>query len=249
MVFATVDKDLKVKWSAKDGDEVKFGTYFGEVAGPADSLLIAERLSLNLLQRMSGIATMTNRYMKVVKATGSKTRILDTRKTAPTMRIIDKLAVTHGGGTNHRVGLYDMVMVKDNHITAAGGIAKAVARIAKFFEAHPEKKVPVEVETRNLDEVREVIAVGGTDRVMLDNMVKVTRKPDGTVEKVDVSLLETALKLLREGAPNVETEASGNVLLDTVGEIAKTGVDFISSGQLTHSVTAFDISLKITLDA
>lgn len=269
-VFQAVDKSIKYTFTMKDGDEVKSGTYFGTATGPASSLLVAERTALNLMQRMSGIATLTRKYVKAIEATGNThTKILDTRKTAPGMRMIDKKAVRDGGALNHRTGLYDMVMIKDNHITAAGGVAAAISAVEKYFVTHlfntgsndnndssgdakydHTNRPKVEVETRTLDEVKEAVkAIGFVDRIMLDNMVKITRDPTtGHVLKVDTSMLEAALKIIKDSGRKVETEASGNVTLETVGEIGKTGVDYISSGQLTHSVTALDISLKIALD-
>lgn len=239
VVFETVDRQITVEWSMKDGDAVKKGTYFGTVRGSARSVLVAERIALNLMQRMSGIATATNRMVQ--KCKGSKTRILDTRKTVPGLRVLDKLGHVSGGGTAHRSGLHDMVMIKDNHITAAGGITKAVNLTKEFLARKRMGHIKIEVETRTFDEVREAVGLAGKiDRVMLDNMVKVT---DG---KVDTSMLEQALDMING---KMETEASGNVTLETVGAIAKTNVDFISTGAVTHSVMALDISLKISLDA
>ncbi len=243
LVFAEVDKSLKVVWTVKDGDRVTKGTYFGTVEGPAGSLLTAERLALNLMQRMSGIATQTNAMVLAVAAAGGKTKVLDTRKTAPGLRYVDKLACRLGGGTNHRMGLYDMVMIKDNHVTAAGSITRAVNLVYKHLEAKGlVGKVEIEVETRTFDEVKEVLGLDKkVDRVMLDNMVKMDEKGG-----VDTTMLREALKII---GGKVATEASGNITLQSVGEVAKTGVDYVSSGALTHSVTALDISLKIQLIA
>lgn len=235
LVFVMVDPAIKTKWTKKDGDTVTQGEYFGDVEGPARSLLVGERIALNLMQRMSGIATAT--AAMVVKCKGTKTRILDTRKTAPGLRALDKLAVLQGGGTNHRFGLHDMAMIKDNHVTAAGGIVEAVTQVKQYLQAKGVYgKVKIELETRTLEEVELACTLDGVDRIMLDNMVKVQ---DG---KVDTSMLQKALKIING---RVQTEASGNVTMQTVAEIAKTNVDFISSGALTHSVIALDISMKI----
>lgn len=235
-VFAAVDAALEVRWSKQDGEPVPTGTRFGTVAGRAQSLLQAERLALNLMQRMSGIATATRR---MVDATGPHpARILDTRKTAPGLRLLDKWAVRLGGGENHRIGLYDMILIKDNHIAAVGGVRAAI-EAARHYREQTGQDLRIEIETRTLDELQTVLEVGGVDVVLLDNMVRV--EPDGTV---DTSLLARAVALV---AGRFATEASGNVTLQTVPAIAATGVDYISSGALTHSVTALDLSLKMDL--
>jgi nicotinate-nucleotide pyrophosphorylase (carboxylating) len=240
MVFYTVDPSITVKWSKKDGDAVTKGTYFGDVTGPARSLLVAERIALNLMQRMSGIATATNRMVQ--QCHGCPAKILDTRKTVPGLRVLDKMAHVLGGGTAHRSGLHDMVMIKDNHITASGGITKAVSQTVKYLKQQNKEHIKIEVETRTFDEVKEAVALAGQiDRIMLDNMVK-----GETGGRVDTSMLEQALKII---GGRVDTEASGNVTLDTVGAIAKTGVTYISTGAITHSVIALDISLKISMPA
>lgn len=200
----------------------------------AHTILVAERIVLNFMQRMSGIATLT----AAMAAAAAPARMLETRKTAPGLRLLDKWAVRIGGGENHRMGLYDMVMIKDNHIAAAGGITAAVTRTAEYLRAHGLVGMPVEVETSTLDDVREALrsCPGGdgagdaacVTRIMLDNM--------------DVDTMRAAVALV---AGQVETEASGNVTLATVPSIAATGVTFISSGALTHSVAALDISLNI----
>ena len=233
-VFAALDPQVAVTWDAADGDAVEAGARFGTVEGPARAILTGERLALNLMQRMSGIATATRRY---VEAAGAAT-ILDTRKTAPGLRAFDKWAVRLGGGRNHRTGLYDMILVKDNHIAAAGGLSAAVEAAQAYRAAHDER-LQIEVETRTLDEVDALLEIGGVDRVLLDNMVRL--HDDGFV---DTSTLEEAVRRI---GGRIETEASGNVTLATVAAIAATGVDFISSGALTHSVQALDISLKIAL--
>lgn len=233
-VFAALDDRVIISWGPADGDAVEAGVRFGTVEGPARAILTGERLALNLMQRMSGIASATRRY---VDAAGDAT-ILDTRKTAPGLRAFDKWAVRLGGGQNHRTGLYDMILVKDNHIAAAGGLGAAVEAAQAYRAAH-DASLEIEVEARTLEEVDELLAAGGVDRVLLDNMVRL--HDDGFV---DTSMLEEAVR--RVGG-RTETEASGNVTLATVPAIAATGVDFISSGALTHSVRALDLSLKIAL--
>lgn len=236
-VFARVDPAIACAWHLSDGDTATPGTVAADVEGPARSLLVAERLALNLLQRMSGIATATRRMADAARPA----TILDTRKTAPGLRLLDKWAVRLGGGANHRVGLYDMVLVKDNHIAAAGGIAPALAAVRRYLQTSGAD-VPVEIEVRTTDEIEALLAAPDADvvdRVLLDNLVRVL--PDG---RVDASALAAAVARL---GGRFETEASGNVTLETVPAIARTGVDFISSGALTHSVRALDLSLKITV--
>ncbi len=237
-VFAAVDPDLGVSWTAADGDRLDAGTVFGTVAGRARSILVAERLALNLMQRMGGIATAAARMAEAA----TPATVLDTRKTAPGLRALDKWAVALGGAQNHRAGLYDMVLVKDNHIAAAGGVRAAIDAVGRYL-IETDYDVDVEVEARTLDEVDDVLAAvdagARVDRILLDNMAR--RTDDG----LDVSMLEEAVR--RVGG-RIETEASGNVTLETVGRIGRTGVDYISSGALTHSVTALDVSLKVGLD-
>ncbi len=204
-----------------DGDYVKDRTVIAEVRGPGRALLSAERVALNFLQRMSGIATLTREFVEAVSET--KAVILDTRKTVPGLRLLDKRAVELGGGRNHRFGLFDMAMVKENHITAAGGITSAVNQLRKQDQRHR----PIEVEVKSLEELREALILG-VDRILLDNM--------------SPKLMSEAVKITHGSIP---LEASGNVNLDSVAEIAATGVDFISVGALTHSVTAMDISLLL----
>lgn len=230
-VFRTVDTDLHVSWMASDGDAITAGTAFGAVEGATRSILTAERLALNLMQRMSGIATASHRMSEAARPT----RILDTRKTAPGLRMLDKWAVQLGGASNHRTGLYDMVLIKDNHIVAAGGIEAAV-RAAQAYLHDNNLSLLIEIEARTLDEVDEVLRVGGIDRILLDNMVRMTQ------QGLETSMLAEAVR--RVGG-RFETEASGNVTLESVPAIAAAGVDFISSGALTHSVTALDISLEV----
>jgi len=235
-VFAQVDPEVAVTWTAQDGDAVDAGSVIGRASGPARSLLIGERLALNLMQRMSGIATVTRRMVEAAKP--HTPHILDTRKTVPGLRGLDKWAVKLGGGTNHRIGLYDRILIKDNHIAARGSIAEAI-HAANAYRKQYAPDVLIEIEARTLDEVDQVIATGEVEIVLLDNMVQVHN--DGTVE---TSMLREAV-LRIDG--RFQTEASGNVTLATIPAIAATGVDAISSGALTHSVQALDISLKIVL--
>ncbi|ONI31654.1 hypothetical protein PRUPE_1G323900 [Prunus persica] len=237
MVFHEVDPSLKVEWSQKDGDSVHKGLDFGKVYGRAHSIVVAERVALNFMQRMSGVATLT----KAMADLASPARILETRKTAPGLRLVDKWAVLIGGGRNHRMGLFDMVMIKDNHISIAGGITNALKSVDLYLEQR-NLQMEVEVETRTIEEVDKVLDYASQTetsltRIMLDNMV--VPLPNGDV---DVTMLEQAVNLIGR---RFETEASGNVTLETVHKIGQTGVDYISSGALTHSVKALDISLKI----
>jgi len=218
--FERLDPDLVWKANCEEGDAVQPGMKIVEMAGTSHALLTAERIALNFAQRMSGIATMTNAFVQRVSDLPAK--ILDTRKTVPGLRLLDKKAVTAGGGTNHRMGLYDLAMVKENHIKVAGGITQAVEQV-RF--AHPDLRV--EVETTSLQEVEEALSVDA-DIIMLDNM--------------SIKQMKKAVEVIGEQA---ETEASGNITLITVREVAETGVDFISVGALTHSVKAFDISQQI----
>ena len=221
MVFQKLDKTVSWKSFMKEGEHVVAGTKIAEVKGSLRALLTGERTALNILQRMSGIATATSNYVALVNATNAK--ILDTRKTVPGFRTLDKYAVKIGGGTNHRIGLFDMVLIKDNHIKAAGDITTAVNTIRKRLT----KKIKIEVETGNLEEVREALS-SKVEIIMLDNMT--------------IPEMKKAVKII-DGKAAVE--ASGNVNLKTVRAIAKTGVDYISVGALTHSVKALDISMKI----
>ncbi|AEC05441.1 quinolinate phoshoribosyltransferase [Arabidopsis thaliana] len=231
MIFEHVDPSLK------DGDYVHKGLKFGKVSGNAHKIVVAERVLLNFMQRMSGIATLT----KLMADAASPACILETRKTAPGLRLVDKWAVLIGGGRNHRMGLFDMVMIKDNHISAAGGIVNAVKSVDEYLK-QKNLEMDVEVETRTLEEVKEVLEyASGSEtrltRIMLDNMVVPLENGD-----VDVTMLKDAVELING---RFETEASGNVTLETVHKIGQSGVTFISSGALTHSVKALDISLKI----
>lgn len=220
-VFRTLDPKIVFIAKVADGDFVPGGTVIATIAGNARAILMGERVALNLLQRMGGIATMTRRAVEAVKF--FPTRIVDTRKTAPGLRLLDKYAVRMGGGQNHRAGLYDAVLIKDNHIKVAGGIGAAVAAARKAIPFTAR----VEVETENLQQVEEALAAGA-DIIMLDNM--------------DYDTMRRAVELIGGRA---DVEASGKVTVEMVAEIAKTGVDFISMGALTHSVKAMDISLDI----
>lgn len=220
-VYERFEKDILWEPLVKDGDAVKKGDIILRMEASYRCLLLGERLSLNILQRMSGIATETARYVK--ELAGTHTQLLDTRKTAPGLRVLDKLAVKQGGGTNHRMGLYDMVMIKDNHIKVAGGITQAVNAVRKHIPAG----IKIEVETTNLNEVHEALAVQA-DIIMLDNM-----------NNADMT---EAVKIINGKA---KTEASGNMSIPRLKEVAATGVDYISVGALTHSVTALDISMNI----
>lgn len=223
-IFHKVDPSLLVTVLIQDGSKVKFGDIVLTVEGSDRSILTAERLVLNCMQRMSGIATTTSKYAE--KLSGLKAKVLDTRKTTPLMRELEKLAVRIGGGGNHRMGLYDMILVKDNHVDYAGGMKAAIRNVKKYLN---EKglQLPVEIETRNLDEVREAMEEGGIDRIMLDNY---------TPEELRKAVI------LIDG--KYETEASGGINLDTIRAYGETGVDFISVGALTHSVKSLDLSLK-----
>jgi nicotinate-nucleotide pyrophosphorylase (carboxylating) len=231
-VFAALSDHVEIAWKAEDGNAISAGAVVGVLNGPARPLLTGERLALNFLQRMSGIATATRRMAKRAKPHGAK--ILDTRKTAPGLRLLDKWAVRLGGGANHRLGLFDQMLIKDNHIAAAGSVGKALRQAKRYVEDRAPEMI-VEIETRTLEEVRAVLDAGGADVILLDNMAR--RSSDGSL---DVSMLREAVQLIGDRAT---TEASGNVTLETVEVIAATGVDAISSGALTHSVAALDLSM------
>ncbi|MBU4539322.1 MAG: carboxylating nicotinate-nucleotide diphosphorylase [Weeksellaceae bacterium] len=225
MIFKQFDKNLKMEVFIKDGESAKAGDIAFYVTGSARSILSTERLVLNCMQRMSGIATLTHDWDS--RLLGTKTKLLDTRKTTPNFRICEKWAVAIGGGTNHRYGLYDMIMLKDNHIDYNGSITNAV-KMAKDYIKTLKKPLKIEVETRDLAEVEEAIK-SGADRIMLDNM--------------DLQTMQKAVKLING---KCETEASGGVTRDMLQKIAQTGVDFISAGALTHSADNIDLSLKAT---
>ena len=223
-IFHRFDPDLKMTVYIEDGTAVKPGDVAFVVEGRVQSLLQTERLMLNVMQRMSGIATMTHRYVK--KLEGLHTRILDTRKTTPGMRMLEKEAVKIGGGVNHRIGLFDMILLKDNHVDFAGGIENAISRCHDYLKAKG-KDLKIEIEVRNLDELKEVMRVGGVDRIMLDNF-----SPELTKEAVKIV------------GGKYEIESSGGITFDTIRDYAESGVDFVSVGALTHSVKGLDMSFK-----
>ncbi len=223
-VFHRFDPSMQVEQFIEDGSHVKPGDIAMIVTGKVRSLLQTERLMLNIMQRMSGIATMTNKYVKRLE--GTNTHVLDTRKTTPGMRMLEKEAVKIGGGMNHRIGLFDMILLKDNHVDFAGGIANALDRCAAY-QKEKGLNLKVEIECRSFDEIKQVMAHGGADRIMLDNFsVEDTRK---------------AVELINH---QFETESSGGITFDTLRDYAECGVDFISVGALTHSVKGLDMSFK-----
>ncbi len=223
-VFRRFDPEMRVEVIINDGAAVKKGDVAMIVEGRVRSLLQTERLMLNIMQRMSGIATMTNRYVKRLEGTG--TRVLDTRKTTPGMRMLEKQAVKIGGGCNHRIGLFDMILLKDNHVDFAGGISNAINRCHEYLEKHG-LDLKIEIEVRNFNELQQVLERGGVDRIMLDNFsVADTRKAVETINH------------------RYETESSGGITFDTIRDYAECGVDFISVGALTHSVKGLDMSFK-----
>lgn len=224
-IFKKIDPSLKVTLLKNEGDRVQFGDLVMEIEGSSQKMLTAERTVLNFMQRLSGVATQTAIYVDELK--GLNTKILDTRKTTPGMRLLEKWAVKIGGGCNHRVGLYDMVMIKDNHIDFSGGIENAIKRTIDYLQAN-KLNLKIEIETRSIDELNQVLNYGGVHRIMLDNFT-----PD---------LLREAVLLV---GGKYETEASGGITLKTLRKYAETGVDFISSGALTHSVKAMDISMRV----
>ncbi len=223
-IFHEVDPSLRMEVHLQDGAQITHGDVAFTIHGKAQSILTAERLVLNCMQRMSGIATYTKSLCKLIE--GTKAKLLDTRKTTPNFRMMEKWAVLIGGGTNHRFGLYDMIMLKDNHVDYAGGIEKAISATHRYL-ASTGKLLKIEIETRNLAEVKQVLEVGGVNRIMLDNF--------------EVPLLREAVELIK-GA--FETEASGGITEETIRAVAETGVDFISVGALTHSNRSLDLSLK-----
>jgi|SRR5690625_4986228 len=223
-IFQYLEEGISFNPLKKDGDEIEKGEIVFEVAGKVRTLLQAERLALNCMQRMSGIATLTGKYIK--ETAGYPVKLLDTRKTTPNFRLLEKEAVRIGGGYNHRKGLYDMVMLKDNHIDFSGGIKPAILRVEKYLKAK-ELNLPVEVEARNMEEVREILQVGKIQRIMLDNF-----SPKQVAEAVNTI----------QG--QFETEASGNIGLHNIRAYAQTGVDFISAGAIIHQAKSLDLSLK-----
>jgi len=227
-IFSMFDPGLRMTQLLSDGAEVKSGDLAFYLEGRVRSILSTERLVLNCMQRMSGIATYTRRLTKLLESTGA--RLLDTRKTTPNFRLLEKKAVEIGGGQNHRFALYDMIMLKDNHIDTAGGIVPAI-RAAKKYQADTKRSLPIEVETRTLGEVAEVLAEGGVDYIMLDNM--------------SISDMKDAVKMV---GGKYMLEASGNISEANIRNVAETGVNFISVGALTHSYKSLDLSLKTIID-
>lgn len=223
-IYNIFDNNLKLSININDGDKIKEGDIVFTVEGSELSILQTERLVLNFMQRMSGIATKTNEYVNLLK--GLNTKILDTRKTTPGMRVFEKQSVILGGGVNHRIGLYDMVMIKDNHIDYAGGIEAAITRVKDYLN-HNSKDLKIEVEARSFEEIEEIMRVGGIHRIMIDNF---------TVEDT-----KRAVEMI---AGKYETESSGGITKDTLRKYAECGVDYISVGALTHQINSLDLSLK-----
>ena len=223
-IFKAFDPELNMNVYIQDGAEVKVGDIAFDVEGKVQSLLQTERLMLNIMQRMSGVATRTREYVKALE--GTKTRVLDTRKTTPGLRLLEKQAVKIGGGVNHRIGLYDMILLKDNHVDFAGGIKNAIHRTKEYLK-EKNKDLKIEIEVRNFDELAQVMAVGGVDRIMLDNFT-----PENTRKAVEMI------------GGKYETESSGGITFSTLKQYAECGVDFISVGALTHSVKSLDMSFK-----
>ena len=224
-VFHKFDPELKMTVFINDGAHVRPGDVAFVVEGRVRSLLQTERLMLNIMQRMSGIATMTAKYMERLK--GLKTKVLDTRKTTPGMRMLEKEAVRIGGGMNHRIGLFDMILLKDNHIDFAGGLANAINKANEYIKANHKDGMKIEIEVRNFDELDEALATGHVDRIMLDNFT-----PENTKKAVDIV------------AGRCELESSGGITFDTLRDYGECGVDYISVGALTHSVKGLDMSFK-----
>lgn len=222
-VYALVDKSIKFTAMMKDGDRIKKGDIIFRVEGSAIGILTSERTALNYMQRLSGIATSTNEYVELIK--GTRTKLLDTRKTTPSMRLFEKYAVKVGGGYNHRIGLYDMIMLKDNHIDFAGGVENAITKTKEYLKSLG-KELKIEVEVRSMEELERVLKIGGIDRIMLDNFTP--------------ELLQKAIERI---GGKYETESSGGINKDTILNFAKTGVDFISVGALTHQIKSLDLSL------
>ncbi len=223
-VFGIIDKEIIFEPFIGDGSKISPGDIVFHVSGRIHSILKSERLVLNIMQRMSGIATSTSQYAEKIK--GLRTRILDTRKTTPGMRFLEKEAVRTGGGMNHRMGLYDMIMLKDNHIDYAGGIENAIIKTRDYL-SHSKIPLKVEIEVRNLDEVRKILEIGGVDRIMLDNF--------------NLADTREAVRLIGN---RYETESSGGITLETIRAYAECGVDYISVGALTHHIKSLDMSLK-----
>jgi nicotinate-nucleotide pyrophosphorylase (carboxylating) len=223
-LFHVIDSSVQIDILAEEGKRVQSGTLVARLRGKMRSILTAERTALNFIQRLSGIATMTHQFVQCIQHT--QTKIIDTRKTTPGMRLLEKYAVLQGGGFNHRMGLYDMILIKDNHIDMNGGIAPALRRCLDYLNLR-RLQVPIEIETRSLEEVKQALEFP-VQRIMLDNM--------------EIETIRQAVLMI---GGRVETEASGNIGFDNVARIAETGVDFISIGALTHSVKALDMSLIV----
>lgn len=222
-VYALVDKSIKFTAMMKDGDRIKKGDIIFRVEGSAIGILTSERTALNYMQRLSGIATSTNKYVELIK--GTRTKLLDTRKTTPSMRLFEKYAVKVGGGYNHRIGLYDMIMLKDNHVDFAGGIENAIMKTREYLK-EKKKELKIEIEVRSMEELERVLKIGGVDRIMLDNFTP-----------------ELLMKAVERIGGRYETEGSGGINKETILSFAKTGVDFISVGALTHQIKSLDLSL------
>jgi len=224
LIFNKLDPKIQIEKYIEDGNPIKPGDIAFSVEGQVRALLQAERLVLNVLQRLSGISTETNRYVK--KLEGLKTKVLDTRKTTPGMRLLEKMAVKIGGGENHRIGLFDMILIKDNHIDFAGGIEQAIERTINYL-AEKKKDLKIEIEARSLSDIQKIMDIGSIHRIMLDNF---------TVEQT-----KDAVKLINR---RYETESSGGITYDNIREYAECGVDYISVGALTHQIKSLDLSLK-----
>ncbi|HBH49294.1 MAG TPA: carboxylating nicotinate-nucleotide diphosphorylase [Bacteroidales bacterium] len=223
-VFKKLDPEVQIEHYLFDGQSIKINDIIFLVTGKVLALLQAERLVLNLMQRMSGIATQTHEY--VTKLEGLSTKILETRKTTPGMRLLEKMAVRHGGGTNHRLGLYDMIMIKDNHIDFAGGIVEAIKQVKEYLQRN-NKNLKVICEVRSLEDIEKVLEIGGVDRILLDNF--------------STELTKQAVGLVNGRIP---TESSGGITIDSLRSYAECGVDYISVGALTHQIKSLDLSLK-----
>jgi len=227
-VFFIVDENMTFEELLQDGSKIKPGDIVFYISGKSQSILKAERLVLNFMQRMSGIATITNQFIS--KISDLKTKILDTRKTSPNLRIIEKWAVEIGGGFNHRMGLYDMILIKDNHIDFAGGIEKAIKSAHDYLKRENKLQLKIEIEARSIEDVKKILLYGGVHRIMLDNF--------------NINDLKEAVMLINN---KFETEASGGINIETVHQVAETGVDYISVGALTHHADSLDLSLKAVL--
>lgn len=225
-LFSRINQQVKTDVLLKDGEELEKGTIICTLSGPVKAILAGERVALNFLQRLSGIATLTNQYVKAIKHSG--TRLLDTRKTTPILRILEKKAVLHGGGCNHRFGLFDMILIKDTHVKRSGSVSNALRKAIEYRAG--DFNVKIEVEVQSVAEFEEALSFS-PDRIMLDNM--------------SIADMKKCVHLVKERKIPVETEASGNITLATIESVAETGVDFISSGALTHSATSLDIHLVI----